>query len=45
LAVAENRDIVLLSKKDFEKMEKEDSELTSKVMKKIPSLCARTLGA
>ncbi len=31
----ENTDVFLITKKDFEKMEKEDTILTSKIMKKL----------
>ena len=39
----ENTDILLLSKVDFEKMEKEDPELAFKVMKKIALVMCKNL--
>ena len=42
-AAVENTDILLLSKKDFEKMEKEDPELAFKVMKKIALVMCKNL--
>ncbi len=42
-AAVENTDILLLNKKDFEKMEKENPELASKVMKKIALVMCKNL--
>jgi CRP-like cAMP-binding protein len=39
----ENTDILLLKKKDFEKMEKEDPELAFKIMKKIALVMCKNL--
>lgn len=42
-AAVENTDILLLSKKDFEKMEKEEPELAFKIMKKIALVMCKNL--
>ncbi len=39
----ENTDVFLIEKKDFEKMEKQDTAVTSKVMKKLVLVMSKNL--